>query len=136
MSHFRETHSIDFILPIKERVRPILEGLMYMEDILYRRLVMQLIFDLILNDQIRIAASGDPIWFIEREIRNFVRIRGNAKIGSHTVDELIEDAEDLYRVFYRYYRDHLRYSFKITPRIDFYEIRPYGIFFKVTVFSD
>lgn len=135
MSQLRKTVSTNFILPIQAEVKPILEELLYVEDILYRRLIMQLIFDLILNDKIISGKYQNYVWIIEKEIRSFLSAYPRAKLHDVTTDELIQSAEELYIGFYRHYRHHLRSSFETAPRIDHYEIRPFGIHFKVTLFS-
>lgn len=129
---FRQTQLRTFVLPYRTKVAAVLHELSYC-DILYRRLIIQLIFDLIIDYKRTVIISEfTPFW--EREIKDFIRGYPNAKLSDLTTDELIESAEELSLLFYQYYRHEIRDHFEASPRIDYFEVKSFGIFFRVTTF--
>lgn len=128
----RQTRVQTFILPYRESVAAVLHELSYC-DILYRRLVIQLIFDLIIDYKRNVVISQfTPFW--EREIKNFIRGYPGAELSNLTAGELIESAEELSLLFYQNYRREIRNNFDTSPRIDYFEVKSFGIFFQVTTF--
>lgn len=126
-----ETTTRLFVLPYRRETAAILNELMYC-DLLYRRLVLQMIFDFIIGtDEENLSSSGTRR--IRVEIENFLRSYPHAKMPDVTTEELIETAEELFVSFYRDYRREIRSNFSRSPRIDFVELRHHGIAFQLTV---
>lgn len=130
---FRKTEACVFILQKRRDVCAVLEEVLYC-DILYRRLVLQMIFDLIIGNR----SSSLKVHLgliIHSEIKNFLRVYPSAKMPDLSTEELIETAEELFSLFYRNYRHEIRDNFQRSPRIDHVEITSMGIYFKMTKFS-
>lgn len=128
----RPTRVRTFVLPYRTSVAAVLHELSYC-DILYRRLIIQLIFDLIIDYKRSVIISEfTPFW--EREIKDFIRGYPGAKLSDLTTDELVESAEELSLLFYQNYRHEIRDNFDTSPRVDYFEVKSFGIIFQVTTF--